>query len=88
VGGPQPHRPWEKGVKRRLVVEAAGGPLGAALAGANVHDTKLLAMPLETIGVVRPQPTEEAPQPLGLDQGSDNPIGHETVAAFQYVPPL
>lgn len=69
VGGPQPHRPWEKGVKRRLVVEADGGPLGAAMAGANVHDPKLLAATLEAIVVVRPQPTEEASQHLCLDKG-------------------
>jgi putative transposase len=68
------------------VVEADGGPLGAALAGANVHDTKLLAATLEAIVVVRPQPTEEASQHLCLDKGYDNPTGHETVAAFQYVP--
>jgi putative transposase len=68
------------------VVEAQGGPLGAALAGANVHDTKLLAATLEAIVVVRPQPTEDAPQHLCLDKGYDKPTGQETVAAFQYVP--
>jgi putative transposase len=52
-----------------LVVEAEGGPLGAALAGANVHDTKLLAATLEAIVVERPQPTAETPQHLCLDKG-------------------
>jgi putative transposase len=73
-------------VKRSLVVEAAGGPLGAAIAGANVHDTKLLAATLEAIVVTRPQPTEERPQHLCLDKGYDNPTGHEAVAAYQYTP--
>jgi len=68
-------------VKRSLLVEAEGGPLGAAMAGANVHDTKLLADTLEAIVVARPQPTEETPQHLCLDKGDDNPTGHETVAA-------
>jgi putative transposase len=67
-------------------VEAAGGPLGAAIAGANVHDTKLLAATLEAIVVTRPQPTEERPQHLCLDKGYDHPAGHETVAAYQYTP--
>jgi hypothetical protein len=49
-------------VKRSLVVEADGGLLGATLAGANAHDTKLLAATLEAIVVERPQPTEERPQ--------------------------
>ena len=73
-------------MKRSLVVEAAGGPLGATLAGANVHDTKLLATTLEAIVVERPQPTEERPQHLCLDKGYDNPTGHETVAAYRYTP--
>ena len=60
--------------------------MGAALAGANVHDTKLLAATLEASVVERPQPTEAAPQHLCLDKGYDNPTGHATVAAFQYVP--
>jgi putative transposase len=68
------------------VVEATGGPLGATIAGANVHDTKLLAATLEAIVVERPQPTAEPPQPLCLDKGYDNPTGHETVAAYQYTP--
>jgi putative transposase len=55
------------------------------MAGANVHETKLLAATLEASVGVRPQPTEEASQPLCLDKGYDNPTGHETVAAFQYV---
>jgi putative transposase len=67
-------------------VEADGGPLGAAMAGANVHETKLLADTLEAIVVARPQPTKETPQHLCLDKGYDNPTGHETVAAYRYIP--
>jgi putative transposase len=73
-------------VKRSLVVEATGGPLGATTAGANVHDTKLLAATLEAMVVERPQPTAEAPQHLCLDKGYDNPTGHATVTAYQYTP--
>ena len=68
------------------MVEATGGPLGAIIAGANVHDTKLLAATLEAIVVERPLPTEEKPQHLCLDKGYDNPTGHETVATYQYTP--
>jgi putative transposase len=73
-------------VKRSLVVEATGGPLGATIAGANVHDTTLLAATLEAIVVERPQPTEERPQQLCLDKGYDHPAGHETVATYHYTP--
>jgi putative transposase len=73
-------------VTRRLVVEATGGPLGATIAGANVHDTKLLAATPEAIVGDRPQPTAEEPQHRCLDKGYDNPTGHETVATYQYMP--
>ena len=73
-------------MKRSLVVEADGGPLGITIAGANRHDTKLLAETLEAIVVERPEPTTERPQHLCLDKGDDHPTGHETVAAYQYMP--
>ena len=73
-------------MKRRLVVDATGGPLGAMIAGANVHDTKLLAATLAAIVADRPPPTAEMPQHLCLDKGDDHPTGHETVAAYQYTP--
>jgi putative transposase len=73
-------------VKRSLVTEAEGGPLGVAVAGANVHDTKLLAATIEAIIGERPQPTPDAPQHLCLDKAYDNPTGHTTVAAYGYTP--
>lgn len=54
------------------------------VAGANVHDTKLLKATLEGIVVERPRPTIENPQHLCLDKGYDNPTGHGTVAEHEY----
>ena len=51
------------------------------VAGANVHDTKLLAMTLDSIVVERP---DAGIQHLCLDKGYDNPTGHEAVAAHGY----
>jgi len=51
--GPNPTDRGKAGVKRSLLVEAAGGPLGVIVAGANVHDTKLLASTLEAVVVER-----------------------------------
>jgi len=73
-------------VKRSLLVEADGGPLAAVIAGANVHDTKLLEATLEAIVVDRPDPSDDSPQHLCLDKGYDNPTGHEAVAGQDYVP--
>ena len=66
-------------MKRSLLVEAAGGPLAVVIAGANVHDTTLLAATLEAVVVARPQPTLAHPQHLCLDLGYDNPTGAEAV---------
>lgn len=73
-------------MKRSILVEAAGGPLSIVLAGANVHDTKLLAATLAMIVVERPAPSQEAPQNLCLDKGYDNPTGHKATAAYAYTP--
>ena len=54
------------------------------LAGANVHDTKLLAITLESIVVERPDSYGEGTQHLCLDKGYDNPTGHEALAAHGY----
>lgn len=67
-----------------MLVEAQGGPLGVVIAGANVHDTKLLAATIEAIVVARPAPAEQ-PQHLCLDKGYDNPTGYETVAFYDYI---
>jgi putative transposase len=66
-------------------VEADGGPLGVVVAGANVHDTKLLKETIESIVVERPEPSEKSPQHLCLDKGYDNPTGHRAVAEENYI---
>lgn len=55
------------------------------VAGANVHDTKLLAATLEAVIVPRPEPTEERPQHLCLDKAYDNPTGEQAVADHGYM---
>ena len=56
------------------------------IAGANVHDTKVLAETLAAIMVERPQPTLEQPQYLCLDKSNDIPTGLTTVEAYSYMP--
>ncbi len=73
-------------MKKSLLVEAQGGPLAVVVAGANVHDTKLLAATLAAIVVERPIATEEAPQHLCLDKGYDNPTGRQAVGEHGYIP--
>lgn len=84
--GPNPTDRAKKGVKRSLLVEGDGGPLAVVVAGANVHDTKLLAATLDAVVVERPQPSEEEPQHLCLDKGYDNPTGHQAALERGYTP--
>jgi transposase len=59
-------------------------PLAVAVAGANRHDMKLVRVTLEQIVVVRPTPTAEQPQGLGLDKGYDYDEVRATVAEFGF----
>jgi putative transposase len=84
--GPNPTDRGKNGTKRSLIVEADGGPLGVVVAGANVHDTKLLEQTVEAIVVERPEPTEKSRQHLCLDKGYDNPTGHAAAQEADYTP--
>lgn len=68
-------------MKRSVVVEQEGGPLGVVIAGANVHDAKLLAETLDAIVVM---PPSEIPQHLCLDKGYDNPSGEKAALTRGY----
>jgi len=83
--GPNPTDRAKQGTKKSVIVEASGGPLGVAIEGANVHDTKLLAATIEAIVVERPDPAE-VPQHLCLDKAYDNPTGEAGCEAGGYVP--
>jgi putative transposase len=84
--GPNPTDRAKNGTKRSLIVDQDGGPLGATIAGANVHDAKLLKDTIQAIVVERPEPTAAGPQNLCLDKGYDNPTGQQAVAVCNYTP--
>ena len=82
--GRNPMDRGKEGSKWSVLVDGSGGPLSVVVAGENVHDTKPLALTLESIVVERPEGSDEWPQHLCLDKGYDNPTGHRTVAAHEY----
>ena len=55
------------------------------VAGANVHDTKLLHATLGAVVIQRPEPTAKEPQHLCLDKGYDNPTGRATAEQHGYI---
>ena len=84
--GKNPTDRGKNGVKRSLVVEADGGPLGVVIAGANMPDAKLLKRTLQAIVVPRPRATPHKKQHLCLDKGYDNPTGHAAATYRRYTP--
>ena len=82
--GPNPTDRAKMGTKKSVIVDADGGPLGAVVAGANVHDTKLLEQTIEAIVIARPDP-QKVIQNICLDKGFDNPTGKGACAAGGYV---
>lgn len=79
-------------MKRRLLVEASGGPLAVVVAvvvaGANGHATKLLAATVDALVVTRPQPSATCRQHRCLDLGYDTPTGRAAGATHAYRPHL
>jgi putative transposase len=83
--GPNPTDRAKQGTKKSVIVESDGGPLGVAIDGANVHDTKLLEQTIEAIVVGRPDP-DQVPQHLCLDKAYDNPTGEGACDQARYIP--
>ncbi len=69
--GPNPTDRAKGGVKRSLLTEGHGIPIGLVLDGANRHDMKLVRSTINSLVVKRPQPTEAQPQGMCLDKGYD-----------------
>jgi len=84
--GPNPTDRAKAGVKKSILVEGSGGPLSVVIAGANVHDVKLLEATLDAVVVERPQPTEQLPQHLCLDKGYDSTSGYAACQQQGYTP--
>ena len=69
-----------------MLTEGGGGPLAVVVAGANVHDCKLLEETVASVVVERPGPAEVSEQHLCLDKGYDNPTGREAAVAGGHTP--
>jgi transposase len=67
--GPSPVDRRKQGMKRSLMVEGFGIPLGRVLAGANRHDSPLLAPTLDKLADIGPLPDDIT---VHLDSGYDS----------------
>jgi len=82
--GPNPTDRAKRGVKRSLLADAQGIPIGLAIDGANRHDSKLARPTLESVPVHRPRPTRKKPQHLCLDNAYIGDPVHDLVTQFGY----
>lgn len=82
--GPNPTDRGKSGVKRSVLSEGQGVPIGVAVAGANVPDMKLVEPTLTELIVERAQPTAEEPQHLCLDAGYDYEDVYHTMEQWGY----
>jgi transposase len=75
--GPSPVDRRKQGMKRSLMVEGYGIPLGRVLAGANRHDSPLLAPTLDKLADLGPLPEDIT---VHLDSGYDSGKTREELA--------
>jgi hypothetical protein len=65
-------------------VDGNGIPVGLAVDGANRPDLKMVRETLASIPVERPEPTDEQPQNLGLDNGYNYAEPKEVAREFGF----
>jgi putative transposase len=70
--GANPTDRGKKGVKRHLLTEANGFPIGLSITGANVHDISEVTTVLTNMPFLPPFPTEKAPQGFCADKAYDS----------------
>jgi putative transposase len=73
-------------VKKSLLVDADGGPLGIVVAGANVPDAQLLSATIDAVVLERPPLEPGYEQHLCLDKGYDNDTGWGACIDADYQP--
>ena len=82
--GPNPTDRAKKGVKRSLLTESSGVPIGLAIDGANRHDSKMTKAIIKSIPVKRSKPTKKNTQGMCLDKGYDFGEIRDLVKEFGY----
>lgn len=82
--GPNPTDRAKDGVKRSVLTEGTGVPIGVAIAGANRNDFKMARETIESIPVRRPRATNDHPQGMCLDKGYDYQEVRDLLDEFRF----
>jgi putative transposase len=84
--GANPTDRAKRGVKRSLLCDGRGVPLGLVVDGANRHDMRLVEATLDSIPIKRPRVRAYWRQHLCLDKGYDFDDVRELLLEFGYTP--
>jgi transposase len=82
--GKNPTDRAKSGVKRSVLTEGHGIPIGLTVEGANCHDKRLVEATLHSIVVPRPEPTKRKPQNMCMDRGYDYQDTRQLVGEWGY----
>ena len=82
--GPNPTGRGKGGVKRHLLTEAQGLPVGLVVTGANVHEVTQVQAVFDTMPVPPPPATAELPQGFCADKGYDAKLVRQLVERLGY----
>ena len=74
----------KSGVKRSVLTEGHGIPIGLTVEGVNCHDKRLVEGTLRSIVVQRPEVTKRKPQNMCMDKGYDYPDTRRLVSDWGY----
>jgi len=83
--GPNPTDRAKKGVKRSVLTEGAGTPIGLAVGPANRNDYQLLEDLEETLASRPDLPPPDTSQPTCLNKGYDYPVVPEILEGHEFV---
>lgn len=76
----------KNGSKRSLLVEGSGVPLSIVVAGAHVHDVKLLEPTLDSVVVERPEHKARRQEHICADKGYTGEPALKAVEERRYIP--
>jgi putative transposase len=82
--GKNPTDRAKSGTKRSLLTDGDGVPLSVVVAGANVHDKRLVSATLNRMIVPRPDPLTDVEQRLCGDKGYDYPDIRQLIDFWGY----
>jgi putative transposase len=84
--GKNPTDRFKQGVKRSVLTDSRGIPIGIVIAPANWHDSTILVQTIRSIPVHRPRPTRRKPQHICLDKGYDADWIRVVLSVLGFIP--